>query len=290
MLNPFLAEMFACALLPVLGIQVAPARICTADEAKALGPSFVVKAINRNPTLSLKWMGVRRGSVLTNSHYCIVSQIVPDAATLSYLARHLRDDRWSSFSFLENFGTSMHTFLQGCSEYYEEFGREIARVIGKECPDADGFYADFKPTPEELQAIQRAAAWNGKKYLTLCAARVFLGCSTPHMSNVLVAKNARLISIDHATAHVENGDDLGMLFRFVRRDSLAFRILGQVAALSADDIRAAVAEVPRHTACGSVDGVAEYYERRLQLWRSLYSGRGENQPPPPVTVKASAAV
>jgi hypothetical protein len=286
--NPFLAEMFACALLPRLGIQVAPAKICTASEAKTLGPSFVVKALNRNPMLGLKWTG--KGTILTNAHYCLVSQIVPDAATLSYVSRHFPDNRGSSFSFLENFGTSMHSFLQGCGEYYEEFGREIARVIGKECVAADGLYVNFKPTPEELQAIRRAAAWHGEQYLKLCAARVFLGCSTPHASNVLVTRDAQLISIDHATAHAENGEDLGMLFRFVRRDSLAFSVLGDVATLNESDIRAAVSEIPKHPACGSIDGLAEYFTRRLELWKALYSRRQENQQPSASGVKVPAAV
>jgi hypothetical protein len=66
-------------------------------------------------------------------------------------------------------------------------------------------------------------ALDGKSYLTICAARVFIGCSAPHFGNVLVTKAGELVSIDHCRGYFEKGDDLRELFYFVSGSFLLFR-------------------------------------------------------------------
>jgi len=74
----------------------------------------------------------------------------------------------------------------------------------------------------------------------------------------------KLISIDHAHAEFQDGEELKQMFGYIDRDSKTFNVLGSVAALTEDDIRASVAEIPKHSACGSVAGLADYF--------CLYSG------------------
>jgi len=108
-------------------------------------------------------------------------------------------------------------------------------------------------------------------YLRICAARVFIGCSAPHFGNVLVTKKGELISIDHARGFFEKGDDLRELFYFVNRRSEAFKVLAGVNGLTEKDICESVAEVPHHPACGSTAGFADYYCKRLNLWKELHA-------------------
>jgi hypothetical protein len=115
-------------------------------------------------------------------------------------------------------------------------------------------------------------ALDGKKYLTVCTARVFLACRcTPHFGNILTTKKGELISIDHVHAYFESGKSLQKLFGFIDRDSELFKILGGVAGLTEGDIRAAVDEIPKHSACGSTAVLGDYFVKRLQLWKELYA-------------------
>jgi len=172
----------------------------------------------------------------------------------------------------------MHDLSTGIVGDKAALDAEFANLIGKSCESADMLYGSFNPTEVELRAIEKEIALDSEQYLRICAARIFLGCSAPHYANVLVTRRSELISIDHVAAALESGDDLGMLFKFVKRDSLAFHILGEISALTADDIRAAVSEIPKHRACGSISGLTEYFLRRLELWKALHSGRKDNQP------------
>ncbi len=269
-MNPFAAEFVAQGILRRLGIRTASSQICSAGEARVLPTDFVVKSGGERPAQGLNWncANVNRS---IRSGWCLVSQIVPDSASLDFIARKILPSHSAR--------NKVVAMLAKCAADHatkdRRFEELIAQALGKTCEPADKFFSGFNPTPEECDCIGRAMALDGEKYLRICAGRVFVGCSAPHFGNVLATKGGDLVSIDHARACFEDGQDLEMLFRFVRRDSLAFRILGEVAVLTADDIRAAVAEVPKHRACGSTDRLAEYYERRVQLWKSLHSGRKE---------------
>jgi hypothetical protein len=265
-MNPFAAEFLAQGILRRLRIPTASSRICSADEARALPPDFVVKSAGERPAQTLNWSSA---DVIESIRFgwCLVSRIVSDSASLDYIARTILPSHSAR--------NKVVAMLAKCAADHatkdRRFEELIAQTLGKTCEPADKFFSRFNPTPEELDCIGKAMALDGEQYLRICAGRVFVGCSAPHFGNVLATKGGDLVSIDHARAYFERGDDLRMLFKFTKRDSIAFRILGDIAALTADDIRAAVAEIPQHRACGSTGALAHYYERRLDLWKNLYS-------------------
>src|SRR5580704_12532406 len=134
--------------------------------------------------------------------------------------------------------------LRKCAAIQAEKDRSweelIAKTLGKTCEPADKFFADFKPTESEIEVIKQSMALDGMPYLRICAARVFIGCSSPHFGNVLVTKKGELISIDHASGYFESEDHLKELFYFVDRKAEAFKALDDVARLTESDIRESV--------------------------------------------------
>jgi hypothetical protein len=147
----------------------------------------------------------------------------------------------------------------------------IAQALGKTCEPADRFFADFRPTESEIELIKRAMALDGLPYLRICAARIFVGSSAPHFGNVLVTKKGELFSIDHARGYFAKGDDLRELMYFIDRRSEVFKVLDGVNALTEKAICESVSEIPHHSACGSTAGLAEYFCKRLRLWKELHA-------------------
>jgi hypothetical protein len=258
-INPFAVEFFAQGILRRLGIRTAEQTICSGKEARMLPADFIVKVAGEEPAQNLTW---NPASVRTG--WCLVSRIVPDAASLDYVSRKIVT------------GHSVRTqMLRKCAVIQAEKDRSweelIAKTLGKTCEPADKFFAEFKPTEPELEAIKHSMALDGMPYLRICAARVFIGCSAPHFGNVLVTKKGELISIDHARGFFEKGEDLRELFYFVNRLSEAFKVLAGVNGLTEKDICESVAEIPRHPACGSTADLADYYCKRLNLWKELHA-------------------
>jgi hypothetical protein len=168
--------------------------------------------------------------------WCLASRLVPGAASLGYLAR------------------------------------KIVNSHGGKSDRSDKFFGEFRPTATEIEKIKSAITPDGVQYLAICAARAFFGTGcTPHFGNVLVTRDGQLVSIDHCEMNFGAFEDLRALFRYIERGDVEH--FTKVAALTEDEVRAAVAEIPKHPACGSVDGLAEYFTRRLELWKSLYSCR-----------------
>jgi hypothetical protein len=258
-LNPFLAEFFAQALLRRLNIPTVPQIICSGEEARALGDNVVVKVAGREPAQSLEWK-----PEMARVGWCLASEIVEGAATLDYCARKIVTSHSAQTQVLRQIAL-LH------AQKDIEIENLIARILGKECTPADRFFSEFRPTASEIEQIRSAMAIDGKKYLSIAAARIFLGSSAPHFANVLTTKDGTLISIDHARAAFEDGSDLFEMFYFVSRDSEAFKALAHVAALTEGDIRAAVSEIPRHPAVGSTAGLEDYFCARLHLWKKLHS-------------------
>jgi hypothetical protein len=258
-LNPFAAEFFAQAILRRLKIRTAPQVICTPEEARALPADYVVKIAGEEPAQNLNWKPemVLRG-------FCLASRIVPDAASLDFIARTIIPIQDARTQVLRESAISF-------GEKDTAIEQLIAKTLGKECTQADFFFSEFRPTESEIANIKSAMAIDGPQYLAINAARVFLGCSAPHFSNVLASKDGTLTSIDHARGAFEDGRDLKELFYFVARSSVAFTALGAVARLTEDDIHAAVDEIPVHPACGSTVGLAKYFCERLRLWKNLHA-------------------
>jgi hypothetical protein len=229
-MNPFAAEFFSQAVLRCLGIRTVEARICSAEEARELPSTFVVKFSREKPPQILRWE-----PDANPSGWCLASRLVPDAASMDFVAR---------------------TILKTRAE--------------KVC-DADRLYIGFRPTATEIERIRSTMSFDGAEFLHICAARAFLGTGcTPHGGNVLVTRDAQLVSIDHCQVLLGNGEDLRALFRHVVREDVD-RILGRIAALTQEDIRAAVVAIPKHEACGSTDGLADHFIKRLKLFRELCS-------------------
>jgi hypothetical protein len=227
-MNPFAAEFFSQAVLRRLGIRTVEARICSATEARELPSDFVVKFSREKPARILEWE-----PAANPSGWCLVSRLVPDAASMDFVAR------------------------------------QILKTRAEKVCVADRFYVGFRPTPTEIERIESAMSFDGTAFLQICAARAFLGTGcTPHGGNVLVTRDAQLISIDHCEVLLGNGEDLRALFRYVEREDVD-QVLGRIAVLTEEDILAAVAAIPKHEACGSIDGLAEYFIGRLRLFQGL---------------------
>jgi hypothetical protein len=213
-LNPFAAEFVAQGIMRRLGIRTVPQIICSGEEARALGDDFVVKIAGTEPAQSLNWK-----PEMARKGWCLASRLAKDAATLDFISRKLITSHSASTQILRQIA-ALH------AQKDIEIEQLIARTLGKECTLADRFFFDFRPTESEIELIRTGMAINGKQYLEICAARIFLGSSAPHFSNVLCDKAGRLVSIDHARAAFEDGSDLFELFYFVSRDSEAFKALG----------------------------------------------------------------
>jgi hypothetical protein len=252
-MNPFAAEFFGCAVLRRLGIQTPQEQvICTAVQARALPDDFIVKVAQKEGTgRTLTW-----NSTGTPSTWCLASRRVPHAATLDFVSRTIIPSL-----------SARAQFLQTCARAYQTFEELTAQAIGKTCVPADRFFGDFRPTESEIERIKQAMKIDGLQYLRIAAARVFLGCSCPHFSNLLTTTDGRLISLDHARSYFESGEDLRELFYFIDRRSEAFKALDDVARLTESDIRESVFEIPSHPACSFDGRLADYFCQRLKLWK-----------------------
>lgn len=83
----------------------------------------------------------------------------------------------------------------------------------------------------------------------------------------------------------DDGESVRMIFEHTEKDTLAFECLSHVGKLTDDDIKAAIAEVPRHSACGSpqdalernLNAIENYYVSRLRSWKKLLSEAEESE-------------
>jgi len=231
--NPFVSEFLGQSILQRIGIRtVEHTVICTEKEARALSRDYIVKFAKEGLPFNLKW---RPDEIPVGN--CLASRIEPNAASLGYVAR------------------------------------QVLKIRNGNDP-ADKFYLGFEQglTSDQIESIRRAMDFDEPPYLSIAAARVFLGSGcTSHLGNILITRNAELISLDHVHSYFEDGEDLRMVFGFVNRDPKLLEVLGRIAHLTENDIRASVEEVLRHPACGPIlPGLAKYFCKRLQLWKQLY--------------------
>jgi hypothetical protein len=274
--NPFLSALLSEQVLPRLGVRCTASTIMEREVAEKLTATHIVKSSASGKRL--KWISaaapageyarVNAWAASVEGEYGLVSEIVHDVASIDYVRRVVLSLD-ESFDVRDVFSIECESLSIAIRE------SQVWRLVGevsKSCGMADKLFADFKPAGEELAAIRSAAWWSSPQYLRIHAARVFLGLTTAHFSNVLVTRSAELISIDHDCAFFENGEDIETLFRFVRRGSEVWRMLDSVAMLTEADIRASIAAIPKHPACGSADELEayeQYFIRRLGLWKTL---------------------
>lgn len=279
-INSFASEFFAGAILRRLGIPSVPARIVTAKEARDLPGRWVVKAIA--PTDG-RLHFIAGSELLEDDTKVLVSEVPPDSASFDFVRRKIlkqSPDNFASGTFGELYRKASPSFAEVSRQITETF----TRAIGKSVESADGLFTGFHATAAELAVIEREAKWNGAQFERICAARIFIGCGFAHNANFLITRSGTLISIDHTSANLESGEDLGMLFRFTMEGTREWRILREIAALTEADITAAVEEIPKHPACGDLTPLAPYFVERLRLWQRL-AGVGA-----PAAATASPAV
>ena len=234
-INPYAMEFFSGGVMRRLGIRAVDEQfVCSAEQARELSDDYIVKFDRQAQGQNLTW---NPGAVPVG--WCLVSRLVPGAATLDYVTRKILKNRSDNKAEPRN-------------RYYEA----------------------FNPTPDEIERIEKSMNIDGPAYLRVCTARFFLACRcTPHFANILTTKQGELISIDHVHAYFEDNEQLRKLFEFVDHDPKLLKALAGVASLSEADIRASVDEIPIHPACGSTAGLRDYFCRRLRLWKELYSGQ-----------------
>lgn len=283
-LNPFIAEFVSQGILRSLGIRTAPVEILTVAEAcntkdvvvKWVQP--VTGVLKYDPEIEARAARGELADVLTEEP-CLLSRLVPKAASLSYIAKTFNlvkpiiSQRVFDLTQAEASQLVLGETMTTWAKVSDKSDRDFAEIIGKECQSAEKFYEGF--TPKNPAKIREATAWNGQQFLSICAARVFIGCSAPHLSNVLCTDGGELVSIDHCTTLTDDGESVRMLFGHTRKNTPAFDSLRHVARLTEKDIQEAIAEVPRHPACGSpldalernLKAVENYYLAQLRLWK-----------------------
>jgi hypothetical protein len=284
--NPFLSALFAEQILPRLAVRTAVSTIMEREPAQSLSATHIVKS--GAPGKRLKWVStappeglyarLNAWAASPQGQYALVSDVIPDAASIDFIRRIVLSLN-EEFDVRDVFSLEFED-LSPDDVSLTIRGSRVWRLVGevsKSCGLADKLFETFRPTENELARIRREMWWDSEQYLRIHAARVFLGLTSAHFSNVLVTRHAQLVSIDHDTAFFENGEDVEALFRFVQRGSEVRKMLDRVAELTEADIRASIAATPKHPACGSADELQEfeqYFVRRLGLWKRV-AGRSD---------------
>ena len=278
-INPFAVASFSESLLPKIRIKTANGKIVSASEGRKLdAETFIVKFELKE---RLRWRGVLPEVLPYLGPWAYVSEVIPDAATVDFIRR--KHYQVADVSARESENLEFNILVGNATSEYHI--RRTMQLVSKKCRPADALFSSIKLTDEQKRVCQLVSSFTSEAWFRIAAARIFIGCTSPHFSNVLVSKDGSLILIDHDSARFESGKDLEMLFRFVRRGSRVFDLLGEVAALTDGDIRAAVAAIPKRPACGPVESLAPYFCERLALWKALHAGR-----PAPERTVAQAAV
>jgi hypothetical protein len=113
--------------------------------------------------------------------------------------------------------------------------------------------------------------------LAIHAARLFLGATTAHTSNILVDAEGHLYSIDHEYCSRTDGEELRILFDNIKRDTDAFNALRGVAELHEETLRGFLEDLPVPAGVrwfkwplGSREKTIDYYLNRLRLWKARF--------------------
>jgi len=261
-INPFAAAFFSESFLQRLGIPTAHSRIEAAAEARKLLASRVIVKFSRGS--KLRW----NSTPTDGDGFALVCDLIEDAASVDFIRR----TKLSADEADTRVGDIYSSFLSPSSGRGLADARVVRAVqtLSKICALSDSLFVGVELSDAQIRKARLVAEFVSEEWFRIAIARIFIGTTAPHFANVLTTKSGALISIDHDSARFETGDDLKMLFKFVRRGSSVFDLLGRIARLGEDDIRAAVEAIPRHRACGSTDGLSDYFVARLRLWRSLY--------------------
>ena len=126
-INPFAIEFFSQEILDWCGISTAPAIICSREQARALGPEFVLKTsfdhsyavpkyVGRDvfETVAasilgvhpLVFQGARQYAMERSGRWVLAVRIIPDAASMDFISRKLLRRATQPVKSRSKFGTA----------------------------------------------------------------------------------------------------------------------------------------------------------------------------------------
>jgi hypothetical protein len=266
-LHPLHAEFVGLRLMRELGIGSAPAiEVVSQIQARKKGPeNWVFKSL-RGP--ALKQADGISGDLL------LAVRKIPGAISLSALSRKfgIAPERIQFQSCKRRrFIEAITSMLQAGKSDWDEIRKEQASDASWNALRAR-FFDDFMlpELPEARLIIERAIAADSEQMLAIHAARIFLGCSAAHASNVLVDGTGRLYSIDHEMVAKDAGE-LEWTFRSIQRGTPAAAALERISELTEAQLTTifeGLQEVPRRSHMLDQENAVRYFVERLRRWKS----------------------
>jgi hypothetical protein len=288
-LHPAVGEIVGYRLMRALGIGTAPSvEIVESEEARRRDPrKWIFKTINADDRLKVCPVE----EIGKMGRWILLVQKIPKACPLSFLRKQYGVDAGKvEFASVEDLtsstmckstiifakppgnGPALVPFLIN----FETIRRAIWADDKPEVPNSADFYSDFVP-PENWSAVRRAMTWDSDQMLAIHSARLFLGMSVAHLSNVLVDPEGRLYSIDHEFCSATDAEELRILFDNVKPGTRAFEALRGVAQLSEEKLRELFEGLPApdwtrwlRWPLGSKEKTVAYHLERLRLWKALF--------------------
>ena len=259
-LHPVAAELAGARLMRLLGIGTSNIEFITGEEAQKCDPKkYLIKTIVGSR--------LKISFGLENAQQMVVtSEKILGAVPLFYLVEFY--DIKPDFPTVPGYSTAWAR-----ADYHLNAMERmrIAIFLGKDqVPEAREFYADFQP-PSDWAPIREAIAWNSDPMLRIHAARLFLGATTAHVSNLLVDNKANLYTIDTEYCLATTSEDLDRLFENIVPHTRAFYALSPVAELREFEVAELFDELPEvGWPLGSKEKTVEHYTKRLRKWKGLF--------------------
>ena len=275
-LHPVHGEWVGHRLMRELGIGTAPSlELITAAEARARGTQrWVYKIMRSSGFASLEDQagGPRLKSVgqipeLPAQAEVVAVEKIPGAITLR------------SLELLHGFRVPAINARSRRPRAQTDGLIAMLREGRFECCSRSNFFGDFAP-PRDRSALQGAIAPDSPEILAIHAARIFLGCSCGHASNVLVDVRGRLHSIDHESVmswnEFMNQDIVFLISQCVKQGTPAFNAIERVAELREDQVAALFDDLPESKWAGpggtpwylgSRNQTEHYFLKRLRIWK-----------------------
>jgi hypothetical protein len=253
-LDPVAAEIVGARFMKLCGIG-APAEFRVAGiEAAIAGPDWVSKTMTRDGRLK---HGVGWKNVLVRR--------IPGAISISALsALYGVTSQWPSWE-MDGTGLTEHSasllkrFLWHISSFMS-LGNGKEQITTR---------SDFR-LPLDLSALRAAIAWDSPQMLLLHAARLFLGCSAAHASNILVDAGGKLYSIDHELCEHTDCSEFRWLAENVRRGTRAWAAMQTVGAIEYSQLESLFDDLPAGITwpIGSLEKTKAYFGLRLCHWKA----------------------
>jgi hypothetical protein len=265
-LHPVVGELAGARLMRLLGIGTSNVEFIAGQEARERDPKkYLIKTILGNRlriTFGLE----------DPQQMVVVSEKIPGAIPVFYLGDFYGVR--SSFPPIPGYNTEWE--WDHCHLGMWERVRSSVFLGKDQVPDARGFYSDFQP-PSDWGSIKEAITWNSDSMLRIHAARLFLGATSAHASNILVDGQANLSSIDMEYCLATTHEDLDRLFDNIIPRTRALEALCPVSELIEFQVAELFDELPEvGWPLGSKKKTVEHYIERLRKWKTLFEMRSRN--------------